>query len=759
MLFNAQHSTKQEAMKTFLCLIALLWALFSTLNPQLSAAPVGTAFTYQGQLRDGGQPATGHYDLTFQLFNDSTSGTPVAGPLTNSTAVSNGLFTATLDFGAGVFNGEARWLEIAVRTNGSTGDFTVLSPRQPVTPAPYAIHAGGVNASGIAGTIAPANIGAGSITTVMLADGAVGSNQLAVGAVTTPALADGAVTSAKIFSSFNLLSTVTLTNPAPAAGDSFGISVAAVGSDRVFIGAYWDDTGGTDAGAAYLFSANGTLLTTFTNPTPAHYDYFGWAVGIVGSDRLLIAAPYDSTGAAGSGAAYLFRTDGAWLATFTNPTPATGDGFGWAVGAVGYDRVLVGAPYADTGTLDAGAAYLFSTDGTWLCTFTNPTPANGDTFGSSVAAVGSEHVLIGAYKDDTVATNAGAAYLFRTDGTLLTTFTNPIPADYDYFGWAVAGVGSNRVLIGAPYADTSACNAGAAYLFRTNGTLLTTLTKAVPAEYDGFGFSVATVGSDRLLIGAYWDDTGATDAGTAYLFSSDGVWLAAFTNPTPAEYDGFGLSVAAAGNDRVLIGAPFDDAGAYNAGAAYLFTFDMFTPGLVAEAVKSDSVTTSHVTDGAVTLAKLDPTIGVWTRAGDDVFRLTGNVGVGTSALTSNRLEVAGMVGATAFNTTSDRAAKQDFTPVDAQAVLAKVVALPITQWRFQEFPGARHLGPMAQDFRAAFGLGHDDKSIATVDADGVALSAIQGLHALVREKDAEIQALKQRLEVLERRIDRSAAK
>ena len=106
------------------------------------ASAQGTAFTYQGHLEDNGAPANGKYDLRFTLFPSSGIGSAVTGPLTNSaTAVSNGLFTVTLDFGAGLFNGQNRWLEIAARTNGS-GGFTTLSPRQWVTPVPYAIAAG-----------------------------------------------------------------------------------------------------------------------------------------------------------------------------------------------------------------------------------------------------------------------------------------------------------------------------------------------------------------------------------------------------------------------------------------------------------------------------------------------------------------------------------------------------------------------------------------------------------------------------------------
>jgi len=101
----------------------------------------------------------------------------------------------------------------------------------------------------------------------------------------------------------------------------------------------------------------------------------------------------------------------------------------------------------------------------------------------------------------------------------------------------------------------------------------------------------------------------------------------------------------------------------------------------------------------------------------------------------------------------SDRNAKENFQPVAGREVLAKVAAMPISRWTYKNSDGSTHLGPVAQDFRAAFNLGVDDTSIATVDADGVALAAIQGLNELVKEKDTEIQALKQRLDRLEKLI------
>lgn len=122
-----------------LTILALLSA--SEFAPRLTMVfAQGTAFTYQGRLNNNGQPANGFYDVQFLIFDATNNpGTIVSGPITNlATIVSNGLFTVLLDFGPGIFDGADRWLEIAVRTNG-TGGFATLNPRQALTPAPYAI--------------------------------------------------------------------------------------------------------------------------------------------------------------------------------------------------------------------------------------------------------------------------------------------------------------------------------------------------------------------------------------------------------------------------------------------------------------------------------------------------------------------------------------------------------------------------------------------------------------------------------------------
>lgn len=134
------------------------------------------------------------------------------------------------------------------------------------------------------------------------------------------------------------------------------------------------------------------------------------------------------------------------------------------------------------------------------------------------------------------------------------------------------------------------------------------------------------------------------------------------------------------------------------------------------------------------------------------VITTNGNIGIGTGA-PSTKLEVVGEVTMTACNITSDRAAKERHKPVDTLAVLARVAQLPITEWQYKTQGDARHMGPMAQDFRDAFSLGRDDKHITTVDADGVALAAIQGLNQLVQEQRRAIAALQEQNLRLEQRL------
>jgi hypothetical protein len=140
----------------------------------------------------------------------------------------------------------------------------------------------------------------------------------------------------------------------------------------------------------------------------------------------------------------------------------------------------------------------------------------------------------------------------------------------------------------------------------------------------------------------------------------------------------------------------------------------------------------------------------IWYRGGvhNDAYD---NAGGGTELM---HLVAAGLYVNGALVVTSDRNAKENFADIQSREVLAKVAALPITTWNYKQDATSRHLGPMAQDFYAAFGVGLDDKHIATVDADGVALAAIQGLNQKLEEKTSRIEDLEKRLEKLEQLLD-----
>jgi hypothetical protein len=362
----------------------------------------------------------------------------------------------------------------------------------------------------------------------------------------------------------------TLANPSPTGSDYFGDSVA-VSGNIVVVGVPEDDLNASDTGSACFFDAtSGNLLQTLANPTPAAYDYFGTSLAVSGN-TLVVGVPSDDTGANNAGSAYIFNAaTGNLLHTLANPSPAAEDNFGNSV-AVSGNTIVVGTPDGKKGVINAGSAYIFdATTGNLLRTLANPSPASVDRFGCSVAISGNI-VVVGAYYDDTGATDSGSAYIFNaTTGKLLRTLANPTPASSDNFGNSVA-VSGNTVVVGAYNDDTGATDSGSAYIFdATTGNLLYILANPTPVSSDNFGYSVA-VSDNTVVVGAYNDDTGATDSGSAYIFNAaTGTLSHTLANPSPVGSDNFGNSVAICGN-TVVVGACYDDTGASNSGSAYIF--------------------------------------------------------------------------------------------------------------------------------------------------------------------------------------------
>jgi hypothetical protein len=146
--------------------------------------------------------------------------------------------------------------------------------------------------------------------------------------------------------------------------------------------------------------------------------------------------------------------------------------------------------------------------------------------------------------------------------------------------------------------------------------------------------------------------------------------------------------------------------------------------------------------------------------------RATGGVRFVT-AIDSNGTPIAGVslsAGSGTWTMLSDRHAKENTSAINAREILEKVAALPLTTWNYKsQDQSIRHIGPMAQDFRAAFGVGENERTISVVDADGVALAAIQGLNqkleAAVTEKQTRIEVLEKTVAELKELVTRLTEK
>jgi autotransporter-associated beta strand protein len=374
-------------------------------------------------------------------------------------------------------------------------------------------------------------------------------------------------------------------------GDGFGVSVA-IDGDTAVVGAYADGGERPLAGAAYVFTRDGSdweLQQKLTASDAQLFDYFGYAVAISGETILVGAMLHDDGGVSDSGAAYVFtRSAGVWTEQQKLVASDAGaeDRFGGFV-AIDGDTAVVGAFGDDraAGT-DAGSAYVFvGSGGVWAeqQQLTAPDAAAGDSFGVGLGLDG-DTLIVGAYQKDLPSNpDAGAAYVYTLSGGVWShqqTLTSPTPAAGDGFGNSVALRGETAV-VGA-YADDTAAgiDAGSGFVFTRSGSTWTAvqqISATDAAAGDGFGVSVR-IDAGTIVVGSYQSDTAAgADAGAVYVFrESGGVWnqQQKLTASTAAAGDLLGLSAAVSGT-TVLAGAlradtPFGT----DSGAAYFFVDD-----------------------------------------------------------------------------------------------------------------------------------------------------------------------------------------
>ena len=418
-----------------------------------------------------------------------------------------------------------------------------------------------------------------------------------------------------------------------AAEDRFGYAISQGGlmnagnNADIAIGAYLNDAGGSNSGRVSLFTgnSNGTMDNSDNIAGEAAEDNFGFSVatGDVNNDGrvdTIVGAPLNDEAAAQAGKVYAFDGfNGGLLWSAVGQT--AGDRFGNAVAFAGdvnddgFNDVVVGAPFNDAGGTSAGRAYILDGEnGNRLRTHTGQNA--GDQFGAAVAGVNDlnddDHAdyIIGEPRSDHTANDAGRATIFNGDtGGVLIRLTGDVAGDR--FGSAIA---SDRftatfdytfIIIGSPFNDAGGSNAGRARIFFRNHdqpneggcNKLVCLRYTINGSNAGgrLGSSVAmgdVVGNAATdaIVGAPFTSSAGNNSGAAFVFDGNGGALA-MRFFGEAAGDRFGTSVAFAddidddGNNDLMMGGPFSDAGGTNAGRAYAFLIGSSSSSLLRAAV------------------------------------------------------------------------------------------------------------------------------------------------------------------------------
>ncbi len=665
-------------------LIAALLALALGVHAQ------STTFTYQGRLTENGAPFNGSAEFQATLWDAAGGGVPL---LTNNPSlvlvgVSNGLFVLPMDFGSVPFTGgAARWLQLEVRT--AIGSFSLLTPRQKVTPTPYALVAGNVT-------------------------GAVASSQLT-----------GALPSANLGGTYT--GAVGFTNAANSfSGSGAGLAnVNAATLQGLAASNFWRTTGnaGTAPATQFLGSIDNQPLELRVNNQRGLRLEPGAnnSVNIIGgSAGNSIAAGIAGGTVAGGGAVNYFGE----LVTnrvASNFGTVSGGAYneiqalsaGAVIGGGWFNTVQQSASYATIGGGTRNRIQSVADSATIAGGYQNsilPGAFQATIGGGVVNRIGNDAVgsFIGGGQDNSIGTNSFYA-------TIAGGNQNSIPPNSDY-----------ATIAGGIY-NTAAGRAFAA------GNRARALHRGTFVWADGQEEDFASTGQNQFNIRA----SGGVGIGTGNPQGALHIYSA--NNPATVRVQSSGTP----GFGRIeFVSDPQGSGTEWRPGYIQAADNGGFTGGL------------SFVVNGT----------GFDNRFGEvETMRLVnGRVGIGTVAPTTLLQVGNATCNGTTWINASDRNTKTGFATVDTAAMLAAVVALPVARWRYTNDPATVHVGPMAQDFRAAFGVGPDDKHIATVDADGVALAAIQGLNQklqnTVKERDSRISALEKRLIQLEQIVASLAA-
>jgi hypothetical protein len=404
--------------------------------------------------------------------------------------------------------------------------------------------------------------------------------------------------------------TKTYENPktTPVASDGWGYGTAITKlKDRIAIGMAGDDTAGTDYGSLYVYD----LEYSYPTLTQDNYNKLTLnSLNDIQSSRLTLnsntytangpvskffvneAGTYEVSAAGSNAYAIVKKTvaapitlteaDIAWKDYTQADTTeqkiqatdaASQDYFGWSASISG-DYAIVGAQYKNIGI---GAAYIYTRNGTsWGSEqkITATDAASQDEFGWSVSISG-DYAIVGATKKNSA---TGAAYIYTRSGTIWGSeqkLQATDAASQDKFGWSVS-ISGDYAIVGALNDDSEK---GAAYIYTRDPSTGVwggeqKITAGVRQNSDQFGYSVSIDG-DYAIVGARYEDEGAVDAGAAYIYKRDastGVWGSEqkLHATDAASQDQFGYSVSIDG-DYAIVGTPYEDTGFTNAGAAYIY--------------------------------------------------------------------------------------------------------------------------------------------------------------------------------------------
>jgi hypothetical protein len=374
------------------------------------------------------------------------------------------------------------------------------------------------------------------------------------------------------------LETAKLFSPDANAGDNFGISVAIDGNTAV-VGAYQNDSNGSDCGAAYVYELSGSQWLkrqklTALDGYPG--DQFGRSVAIEGN-TIVVGSYYGDSNEPNTGSAYVFsRLGGVWTQQqkLVAPDATPNDRFGCSV-AIDNNTIVIGAYRDDNFT---GSAYVFTRTGpSWVFQqkITASDAQSGDNFGYSVA-IDNNTIIIGA---PNWRTPIGSAYVFTRSEQFWSqqaVLWASDPAYRGHFGFSVA-LDGNSVVVGAYEGDIDGTSrAGVAYIFAKIDANWVEQQKLFdvndPCGGDDFGWSVA-IKNDTILAGCPYDFTDGNKTGSVFEFVRTGsTWVQSdrLTAGDADANDEFGKSVALAGR-HIVIGATYNFNDGNSTGSAYIF--------------------------------------------------------------------------------------------------------------------------------------------------------------------------------------------